>query len=321
MSETEEPTQSMPTRGAIVAILGAPNAGKSTLVNTLVGTKVAAVTQKVQTTRAPLRGIAMRGPVQLILIDTPGVFQPRRRLDRAMVRSAWVSASDADSVIHLVDAAGYARALDGRADPGDRRSAEDVERIVEGLKESGATALLVLNKVDSMPRQALFGVAQKLHGEGCYGEVFMVSALTGDGVEDLSKRLCETAPEGPWLYPEDQAADAPSRVLAAEITREKLMLRLHDEIPYDSTVETESWKERKDGSVRIEQTIFVARESQRKIAIGDGGQTIKKIGELARAEMETAFERRVHLFLHVKLRENWSEERARYTAMGLEWEG
>jgi GTP-binding protein Era len=315
MSETE------PTRAAIVAILGAPNAGKSTLVNTLVGTKVAAVTQKVQTTRAPLRGIAMRGSVQLVLIDTPGVFQPRRRLDRAMVRAAWGSAADADSVIHLVDAAGCARAVAGKADAGDHRSREDVERIVQGLKDNGKQALLALNKVDSMPRPALLGVAQALNDEGCYSEVFMISALTGDGVEDLAKRLAETAPEGPWLYPEDQAADAPSRVLAAEITREKLMLRLHDEIPYDSTVETESWQERKDGSVRIEQTIYVARESQRKIAIGEGGQTIKKIGELARTEMESAFDRRVHLFLHVKLRENWSEERARYAAMGLDWEG
>lgn len=308
------------TRAAIVAIIGAPNAGKSTLVNQLVGSKVTIVTHKVQTTRFPLRGVAIRGAVQLVLIDTPGVFAPRRRLDRAMVRAAWGSAADADAVVHLVDAPALSRGLQGGATGADARSNDDVERIVAGLKDSGRKATLALNKVDSMPRPALLAVAQALHARGAYDQVFMVSALTGDGVEDLAKHLADRAPPGPWLYPEDQAADAPARVLAAEITREKLMLRLHDEIPYDSTVETESWQERKDGSVRLEQTIFVAREGQRRIAIGEGGAAIKAIGEAARTELEAILGRRVHLFLHVKVRENWSEERARYTAMGLEWD-
>jgi GTP-binding protein Era len=309
------------TRAAIVAVIGAPNAGKSTLVNRMVGSKVAIVTQKVQTTRAPVRGIAMKGPAQLVLIDTPGVFEPRRRLDRAMVRAAWGSAGDADMIVHLVDAPAQARVLAGKPDAADRRSGEDVARIVKGLKDAGKTAILALNKVDAMPRDALLGVTQALHGEGVYSDVFMISALTGDGVEDLATHIAERAPEGPWLYPEDQAADAPLRVLAAEVTREKLMLRLHDEIPYETTVETETWEERRDGSVKIDQTIYVAREGHRKIAIGDNGQTIKVIGKLAREELQTLLERPVHLFLHVKLKENWSEERARYEAMGLDWEG
>jgi GTPase len=308
------------TSAAIVAVIGAPNAGKSTLVNQIVGSKIAIVTQKVQTTRAPLRGIAMHGTTQIVLIDTPGVFAPRRRLDRAMVRAAWGSAGDADMVVHLVDAPAHARALAGRPDGADARQVEDVARIVKGLKDAGRTAILALNKVDAMPRDALLGVAQALNAERVYSDVFMISALTGDGVKDLTKHLADNAPEGPWLYPEDQAADAPVRVLAAEITREKIMLRLHDEIPYEITVETDAWDEKKDGSVRVEQTIYVAREGHRKIAIGDKGQTIKTIGKLAREEMAAFLERPVHLFLHVKLKENWSEERARYEAMGLEWE-
>jgi GTPase len=315
MSEEE------PTRASIVAIVGAPNAGKSTLVNTLVGTKVAIVTHKVQTTRAPVRGVAMIGRSQVVLIDTPGIFSPRRRLDRAMVRAAWGSAEDADAVIHLVDAPAFARALAGKGDAADRRASEDVERIVEGLKTHARRAILALNKVDAMPRDALLGVTQKLFGEGCYSDVFMISALRNDGVADLGKVLAERAPAGPWLYPEDQAADAPLRVLAAEITREKVMLRLHDELPYETTVETETWEERNDGSVKIDQTVYVAREGHRKIAIGNGAATIKTIGELARKDLEEQFERRVHLFLHVKVRENWAEERARYDAMGLDWEG
>jgi GTP-binding protein Era len=317
---SEEVAGAAQTYAGIVAIIGAPNAGKSTLVNRIVGSKVAIVTQKVQTTRMPVRGIVMAGATQLVLIDTPGVFAPRRRLDRAMVRAAWTSASDADSVVHLVDASSQARAASGKADGADRHSADDVARIVEGLKGAGHRAVLALNKVDSMPRDALLGVAEALHAEGVYTEVFMISALTGDGVPDLTKHLAAQAPEGPWLYPEDQAADVPLRVLASEVTREKVMLRLHDEIPYEMTVETDAWQEKADGSVRIEQTIYVAREGHRKIAIGEKGQTIKTIGTLAREELATFLERPVHLFLHVKLKENWSEERARYAAMGLEWE-
>lgn len=308
-------------RCAIIAIIGAPNAGKSTLVNRFVGAKIAIVTHKVQTTRAPVRGVALRGDAQLIFIDTPGVFAPRRRLDRAMVRAAWSNALDADVIVHLVDASAYHRVSEKTSAPRDGRANDDAERITKGLQEAGATAILALNKMDSMPRAGLLAIAQELHAAGCYSDVFMISAGRGDGVEDLAAHLAARAPEGPWLYPEDQIADAPMRVLAAEITREKLMLRLHDEIPYESMVETEAWQERKDGSVRIEQTIFVAREGQRKLAIGQSGASIKAIGEAARKDMEATFDRRVHLFLHVKVSETWSEDRARFTALGLDWEG
>jgi GTPase len=305
----------------VAAIIGAPNAGKSTLVNKIVGQKVAIVTPKVQTTRFPLRGVAMRGGVQIVLIDTPGVFAPRRRLDRAMVRAAWTSADDADAVVHLVDAAAAARLSAGEATGADHKAGEDVEAIIGSLKANRRTdAFLALNKVDAMAREALLALTQRFHGEGCYAEIFMISAQTGSGVEDLVAALAKAAKPGPWLYPEDQAADAPARLIAAEVTREKLMLRLHDEIPYDAAVETTDWQERRDGSVRIEQTIFVAREGQRRIAIGEGGRAIKMIGEQARKELEGAFERKVHLFLHVKVREGWADERANYAAWGLDYE-
>lgn len=307
-------------RCAVVAILGAPNAGKSTLVNALVGEKIAIVTHKVQTTRAPLRGIALRGDAQLVLIDTPGVFAPKRRLERAMVRAAWASLDGADAIVHVVDAASYARTLAGGASGADGHARADVERIQARLVETKRTAILVLNKVDAMARPDLLTVARAFTETGLYADVFMISALTGDGVEDLAKKLAEAAPVGPWLFPEDQIADAPARVLAAETTREQLMLRLHEEIPYEATVETESWQARKDGSVRIDQTIFVARESQRKIVIGEKGQTIKAIGQAARKSLEETLGRRVHLFLHVKVREGWSEERARYAALGLDYD-
>jgi GTP-binding protein Era len=304
-------------RCAVVAVLGAPNAGKSTLVNTLVGAKVAAVTQKVQTTRALVRGIAMHDEVQLILIDTPGVFAPKRRLDRAMVAAAWSALEGADAIVHVVDAAAHvADAPKGQ----DALAVADSAAISAKLKQMELASILVLNKVDTVPRPALLALTTKLVEEGLYTDVFMISAKKGDGVEDITRVLTERAPEGPWLFPEDQTMDAPARVLAAEITREKAMLRLHDELPYDMIVETETWEERKDGSAKIDQTIFVARESQRKIAIGAGGQTIKIIGEAARKEMEAAFDRRIHLFLHVKLREGWSEERALYQRLGLDYE-
>lgn len=304
-------------RCAVVAVLGAPNAGKSTLVNTLVGAKVAAVTQKVQTTRALVRGIAMHNEVQLILIDTPGVFAPKRRLDRAMVAAAWSALEGADAIVHVVDAAAHvADAPKGQ----DALAVADSAAISSKLKQMELASILVLNKVDTVPRPALLALTTKLVEEGLYTDVFMISAKKGDGVDDITRVLAERAPEGPWLFPEDQTMDAPARVLAAEITREKAMLRLHDELPYDMIVETETWEERKDGSAKIDQTIFVARESQRKIAIGAGGQTIKIIGEAARKEMEAAFDRRIHLFLHVKLREGWSEERALYQRLGLDYE-
>jgi GTP-binding protein Era len=304
-------------RCAVVAVLGAPNAGKSTLVNTLVGAKVAAVTQKVQTTRTIVRGIAMRGDVQMVLIDTPGVFSPRRRLDRAMVAAAWSALEGADAIIHVVDAEAYAGSEKKAADT---RSIEDSTRIAAKLKQMELPSILALNKVDAVSRPELLGITTKLVEEGLYTDVFMISAKKGDGVNDIARTIAERAPVSPWLFPEDQTMDAPARVLAAEITREKAMLRLHDEIPYDLMVETEQWEEKKDGSARIEQSIFVTREGQRKLAIGSGGKTIKAIGELARKEMETAFDRRIHLFLHVKIREGWSEERALYQRLGLDYE-
>lgn len=305
-------------RCAVVAILGAPNAGKSTLLNRLVGAKIAAVTQKVQTTRAMLRGVAMRGDAQLIFIDTPGIFTARRRLDRAMVAAAWRALDGADFIVHLVDAPAQQAKEHKKAS--EARAVEDAQAIAARLKEMNKPAILALNKVDALDRPALLDITTRLVGEGLYTDVFMISALTGDGVEDLAHVLAERAPVGPWLFPEDQTADAPQRVIAAEFTREKAMLRLHDELPYDVMVETESWDERADGSVRIDQVLFIARESQRKIAIGAKGQTIKAIGEAARKEMEAAFDRRVHLFLHVKVRENWSEERSLYTSLGLDWD-
>jgi GTP-binding protein Era len=304
-------------RCAVVAVLGAPNAGKSTLVNALVGAKVAAVTQKVQTTRALVRGIAMRDEVQLVLIDTPGVFAPKRRLDRAMVAAAWSAIEGADAVLHVVDASAHV----GEGKKGaDAHSVSDSAAIASKLKHMEIASILVINKVDAVSRPALLELTTKLVAEGLYTDVMMIAAKNGDGVEDLAKVLTERAPAGPWLFPEDQTMDAPARVLAAEITREKAMLRLHDELPYDLVVETEAWEERKDGSAKIDQTLYVARESQRKIAIGAKGQTIKTIGELARKEMEAAFDRRIHLFLHVKVREGWSEERALYQRLGLDYE-
>ncbi len=304
-------------RCAVVAVLGAPNAGKSTLVNTLVGAKVAAVTQKVQTTRALVRGIAMRGEVQLILIDTPGVFAPRRRLDRAMVAAAWSALEGADAIVHVVDAPAHAS---GKKSGADARTVQDSARIAAKLKETELASILALNKVDAVARPELLAMTTKLVEEGLYTDVFMIAAKNGDGIEDLARTLAERAPEGPWLFPEDQTMDAPARVLAAEITREKAFLRLHEELPYELMVETEAWEERKDGSVKIDQVVFVGRESQRKIAIGAKGQTIKTIGELARKDMEEAFDRRVHLFLHVKVAENWTEERALYQRLGLDYE-
>ena len=304
-------------RCAVVAVLGAPNAGKSTLVNTLVGAKVAAVTQKVQTTRALVRGIAMRGQTQLVLIDTPGVFAPKRRLDRAMVAAAWSALEGADAIIHVVDAPAHAS---GARTGADARAVEDSAAIAAKLKEMELASILALNKVDAVARPALLEMTAKLVEQGLYTDVFMIAAKNGDGVEDIARVLVERAPEGPWLFPEDQVMDAPARVLAAEITREKAILRLHDELPYEMMVETDGWEQRKDGSAKIDQTIYVARESQRKIAIGAKGATVKAIGEAARKEMEAAFERRVHLFLHVKVREGWSEERALYQRLGLNYE-
>jgi GTP-binding protein Era len=293
------------TRCGFVALIGAPNAGKSTLTNALVGTKVSIVTPKVQTTRALIRGIAIEGASQLIFVDTPGIFRPRRRLDRAMVTTAWSGAHDADLVGVLIDA---------------KRGIEtEDEDILERLKTVRQPKALILNKVDVVAKPSLLALAQSLNERSDFAATFMLSALRGSGVDDLRRWFAERVPPGPWLYPADQLSDAPQRHLAAEITREKLYLRLHEELPYQSTVETEQWQQRPDGSVRIEQTIYVERESQRKIVLGKGGQTIKAIGADARKELATLLEHPVHLFLFVKVRERWSDDPERYREMGLEF--
>ena len=309
-----------PTRAGFAAVIGAPNAGKSTLVNRLVGAKVTIVTQKVQTTRFPVRGVAMAGQSQIVLVDTPGIFTPRRRLDRAMVRSAWTGAEDADCVVHLIDTHAELAVAAGASKAADRRAVDDVETIIEGLKQSGRKAILALNKIDLVKRDQLLGLSQRLFETGVYGEVFMVSAHNGSGVEDLKTRLAELMPEGHWLYPEDQTADLPVRLLAAEITREKIYLRVHEELPYSAAVETTAFTEAKGGAVRIEQTIYVERESQRPIVLGKGGQTLKWIGENARKDLIEILDRPVHLFLHVKVRENWSDEREFYSDLGLDYD-
>jgi GTP-binding protein Era len=293
------------TKAGFVALIGAPNAGKSTLLNALVGSKVSIVSRKVQTTRALVRGIAIEGNAQIVFVDTPGIFKPRRRLDRAMVTSAWGGAGDADVVCLLLDS---------------RRGRDDeAEAILAKLPELRQPKVLILNKIDLIERSKLLALASGLNETVPFAHTFMISALKGDGLEALRKELARMMPEGPWLYPEDQISDAPLRMLAAEITREKIYERLHEELPYRSTVETDQWQTRPDGSVRIEQTIFVERESQRKIVLGEGGRTIKAIGQAARKDIAEVAETPVHLFLHVKVRENWADDPERYREMGLEF--
>ena len=295
------------TRCGFVALVGAPNAGKSTLLNQLVGEKVSIVTPKVQTTRTRITAICMAGQTQIVFVDTPGIFAPKRRLEKAMVRAAWSGAHDADLVVLLVDAA---RGVDG-----------DTVRITDGLKRAGRQAILALNKVDVVKKPNLLALAAALEAEARFTDIFMISALTGDGIDDLKSVLADRLPTGPWHYPADQLADIPERLLAAEITREKLFLRLHQELPYASTVETERWQERPDGSVRIEQVIYVQRNTQKPIVLGKGGRTIKTIGALAREDMEQMFDRRVHLFLFVKVRAKWLDDPERYRQMGLDYPG
>jgi GTP-binding protein Era len=293
------------TRCGFIGLIGATNAGKSTLINALVGSKIAIVSHKVQTTRSLLRGIAIDGAAQLVFIDTPGLFAPRRRLDRAMVTAAWGAAHDADLVCLLIDA---------------KRGFDDENaQILERLRDVCQPKVLTLNKVDLVDKPSLLALAAQLNGAATFETTFMVSALTGDGVADLKSWLAARVPEGPWHYPQDQLTDAPLRQLAAEITREQLYRRLHQELPYRSTVETQAWKELKDGSVRIEQTIYVERESQRKIVLGKGGQGIKAIGAEARREIAAAIEAPVHLFLFVKVREGWGDDPERFREIGLEY--
>jgi GTPase len=293
------------TACGFVALIGAPNVGKSTLVNALVGSKVTIVSRKVQTTRALIRGIVVENNAQIILVDTPGIFAPKRRLDRAMVSTAWSGAHDADLVCVLLDA------REGLN--------EEADAIFARLADVAHPKLLVLNKVDLVPREKLLALAKAANDRLAFAHTFMISALSGDGVDDLRRTLASMVPPGPFHYPEDQMSDAPIRHLAAEITREKIFQKLHQELPYSSTVETESWTERKDKSVRIEQTIFVERESQRKIVLGKAGATIKSIGADARKEIAELIEQPVHLFLFVKVRENWGEDPERYREMGLEF--
>jgi len=293
------------TRCGFIALIGAPNAGKSTLINALVGSKVAIVTPKVQTTRTLLRGIAMEGQAQLVFLDTPGIFAPRRRLDRAMVTTAWSGAHDADIVAVLIDVKSGLN--------------DDAEALLKKLQEVRQPKVLILNKVDLVEKERLLALAQAANDAAKFEATFMISATKGDGVADVRQWLAAHVPAGPWHYPEDEVSDAPVRQLASEITREKLYLKLHQELPYQSTVETESWTERKDGSVRIEQTIYVERDSQKKIVLGKGGQSIKAIGEASRRELAEILEKKVHLFLFVKVREGWGDDPERYRQMGLEF--
>ncbi len=300
-------TDEKESRAGFVALIGEPNAGKSTLTNRMVGSKISIVTHKVQTTRTRIRGVAIEGKSQIVLVDTPGLFRPRRRLDRAMVAAAWSGAADADVIVLMIEA--------------HRGITEGVKTIVEGLKERAPDrpVALVINKIDRVPSEKLLELAAAMNELYPFEQTFMISAEKGHGVEDLRKWLAEKMPEGPWLYPEDQIADLPMRMIAAEITREKLTLRLHQELPYQLTVETENWEERKDDSVKIEQVIYVMRDGHKGIVLGHRGETIKAIGKAAREELEEMLGRRVHLFLQVKVRPNWQEEAERYGEMGLDF--
>ncbi|ATU92209.1 GTPase Era [Phyllobacterium zundukense] len=300
-----ETKSDVPTRSGFIALIGAPNAGKSTLVNQLVGSKVSIVTHKVQTTRALVRGIVIHEQTQMVLVDTPGIFKPKRRLDRAMVTTAWGGAKDADLILVLID---VEQGID-----------EEAEAILGSLHEKKRKVILVLNKVDRIEAPKLLELAQKANEKVNFDKTFMISALKGYGCKDLLKYLADNLPEGPWYYPEDQISDMPMRMLAAEITREKLYLRLHNELPYSSTIETESWEEKPDGSVRIQQVIYVERDSQKKIVLGHEGQAIKSIGQAARKELMEILEQKVHLFLFVKVRDNWGNDPERYREMGLEF--
>ena len=295
----------MSKKCGFVAIIGPPNAGKSTLSNALVGQKVAIVTQKAQTTRMRLRAVVMHQEAQIILVDTPGIFAAKQRFDRAMVNEAWMSVEDADEVLVVLDAA--------------RADTPEIDLMLEGLAESKKQASLVINKIDTVRNDSLLALVAKLNERVTFKDTFLISALSGDGLERLKDTLADGMPEGPWLYPEDQAADIPSLLLASEVMREKLFLRLNQELPYALTVETEKWENKKDGSVRIEQIIYVQRDGQKAIVLGKSGQTMKEIGAQARAELEEMFERRVHLFTFVKVRKNWMEDPERYRMLGLDY--
>ena len=296
------------TRAGFVALIGEPNAGKSTLLNKMVGAKVSIVTHKVQTTRARIRGIAIEGQSQIVFVDTPGIFRPRRRLDRSMVKAAWGGASDADIVVLLIEA--------------HRGLTEGAQAIIDRLRDEmprGKPVALAINKIDRVKAEVLLALAQKVNEAFPFVKTFMISAERGHGVDALREWLAAEVPEGPWFYPEDQIADLPMRMIAAEMTREKLTLRLHEELPYQLTVETEKWEDKPDGSTRIDQIVYVSRDGHKGIVLGNGGETIKAIGVAARAEIAAFLDRKVHLFLQVKVRENWQEEAERYSEMGLDF--
>jgi GTP-binding protein Era len=300
------------TRCGFVALVGAPNAGKSTLMNRMVGAKLSIVTPKVQTTRSRITGIAIEGDAQIIFVDTPGIFEPKRRLDRAMVTAAWAGVADADEVVVLVDA-GRALKASGHLDP-------DTSRIVEGLKKANRAAILALNKLDTVERGDLLTLTDALNKIYGFSETYMLSALNGDGVTDLRARLAKAVPPGPWLYPDDQLSDVPLRLLASEITREQAFLQLHQELPYALTVETDKWEERDDGSVRIDQVVIIGRDNHKAMVLGKGGARLKAIGTAARKQLGIQLGRTVHLFLHVKVRENWQDKPEHYSAIGLDFE-
>ena len=295
----------MSQKCGFVAVIGPPNAGKSTLSNALVGQKVTIVTQKAQTTRMRLRAVVMHEDAQIILVDTPGIFDAKQRFDRAMVNEVWAGVKDADQVLVVLDAA--------------RTGGKEVELMLEGLADNKKKVSLVLNKIDTVPNESLLALVKELNERVAFEDTFLISALNGDGLERLKDTLAANMPQGPFLYPEDQAADVPSLLLASEVMREKLFLRLHQELPYALTVETDKWENKKDGSVRIEQTVFVRRDSQKAIVLGKGGRTMKEISSEARLELEDMFERRVHLFVFVKVRKNWQEDPERYRMLGLDY--
>ena len=319
-SETGLPDSTDITHAGFAAIIGAPNAGKSTLTNHLVGTKVAIVTHKVQTTRFPIRGVAHHGTAQIVLVDTPGIFRAKKRLDRAMVKAAWSGADEADAVVHLIDASAWVADNAGDATGAQKLSVEDDRRVIETLKDNDRKVFLALNKIDLFPHEQVLPIMAELNAAGVYEEIFMISALNGDGIAPLLSKLAERMPEGPALYPPDQTADLPMRLLAAEVTREKLMLRLHQELPYQLMVETESWEPFDDGSVRIRQAVIIAREQHKGMVLGKGGSAIKAIGKAAREELTDMLGQRVHLILFVKVDPKWMERREAYASVGLEFD-
>ncbi|WP_084419216.1 GTPase Era [Henriciella litoralis] len=303
-----------------VAIIGAPNAGKSTLTNAMVGAKVAIVTHKVQTTRFPVRGVTHHGDAQLVIVDTPGIFGAKKRLDRAMVKSAWSGADDADAVVHLIDAAAWIAETKGKSAPAQIKSVEDDRKVIETLVKTGRKVILALNKIDLFPHEDVLPLIAEFNESGAYSDIFMISAANGDGVKALMAHLASRMPEGEAMFPPDQSADIPMRLLAAEITREKLMLRLHEELPYQLTVETESWEDFKNGDVKIQQIVIVGRESHKSMVLGKNGQTIKWVSKAAREELSELLDTRVHLFLFVKVDEKWQERRESYSNLGLEFD-